>query len=64
MATTAINHAVAIYQRAIAMVIPIDIMRVLNNHYSMVNQRAIATVKQWLHWKPLQRRFQIKIYKH
>jgi len=32
---------------AIAMVILIDIMRVLSNHYSTVNQRAIAMVKQW-----------------
>jgi hypothetical protein len=52
--------------KAIATVILIDIMRVLSNHYSTVNQRAIAmvnqwlplqtiaTVNQWLHWKPLQ----------
>jgi len=30
-------------------------MRVLSNHYSTVNQRAIAMVNQWHHWKPLQR---------
>jgi hypothetical protein len=30
----------------IATVILIDIMRVLGNHYSTVNQRAIAMVKQ------------------
>jgi len=42
---------------AIAMVIPIDIMRVLSNHYSTLNKRAIATVNQWRRWKPLQRRF-------
>jgi len=52
---------------AIATVILIDIMRVLSNHYSTVNQRAIAMVNQWLplqtiatvnqwpRWKPLQR---------
>jgi len=39
---------------AIAMVIPIDIMPAISNHYSTVNQRAIAMVNQWLHWKPLQ----------
>jgi len=33
---------------AIATVILIDIMCVLSNHYSTVNQRAIAMVKQWL----------------
>jgi hypothetical protein len=32
---------------AVAMVIPIDIMRVLSNHYSTLNQRAIAMVNQW-----------------
>jgi hypothetical protein len=41
--------------KAIATVILIDIMRVLSNHYSTVNQRAIAMVNQWHHWKPLQR---------
>jgi len=35
--------------KAIATVILSDIMRVLSNHYSMVNQ--------WRHWKPLQRLF-------
>jgi len=40
---------------AVAMVIPIDIMRVLSNHYSKLNPRAIAMVNQWRHWKPLQR---------
>jgi len=41
--------------KAIATVILIDIILILNNHYSTVNQRAIAMVKQWRHWKPLQR---------
>jgi len=35
--------------KAIATVILIDIMRVLSNHYSTGNQRAIAMVKQWRH---------------
>jgi len=33
--------------KVIATVILIDIMLVLSNHYSTVNQRAVAMVKQW-----------------
>jgi len=51
---TTFPTAAAAPLKAIATVILIDIIRVLSNHNSTVNPRAIAMVKQRHRWKPLQ----------
>jgi len=47
LSKTAFAMAATAPLAAIAMVIPSDIMRFLSNHYSTLNPRAIAMVKQW-----------------